>query len=143
MQIHPLDYISLWESCWESCHLELQMGFKPVAMAEWIECLLIVQEVYQLNPGILPLLHAGRQVLHQRWIWCIRCWDAEEACKQEIHTGFEIQGIPHQKSKTGVSVAPQKELMFSKELKKEKKLNSYIFLDLFVYNISQFQISFL
>ena len=31
-----------------------------------------------------------------------------EACKQEIYSGFEIQGRRHQKSKTGVSVVPQK-----------------------------------
>ena len=41
-----------------------------------------------------------------------------------IHPGFEIQGRRHQKSKTEVSVAPQKGLMSSKNLrKKEKKSN--------------------
>ena len=38
----------------------------------------------------------------------------EEAHKQRIHPGFEIQGRHHQKSKTRVSVAPQKGLMSSK-----------------------------
>ena len=32
----------------------------------------------------------------------------------EIHPVFETQGRSHQKSKTGVSLAPQKVLMFSK-----------------------------
>ena len=43
---------------------------------------------------------------------------------QEIHPGFETQGRCHQKSKTGVSVAPRKELMSSKNLKKKKGLNN-------------------
>ena len=36
------------------------------------------------------------------------CW--EICC---IHPGFETQRKSHQKSKTGVSVAPQKELVYS------------------------------
>ena len=39
-----------------------------------------------------------------------------EAHKQGIHPGYETQGRPHQKSKTGVSDAPQKRLMSSKIL---------------------------
>ena len=42
-----------------------------------------------------------------------------------IHPGFETQGRRHQKSKTGVSVAPQKGLVsykiFLKKKKKKKK----------------------
>ena len=42
-------------------------------------------------------------------------WHAgKKACKQGIHPGFETQGRRHQKSKTGVSVAPRKGLMSSK-----------------------------
>ena len=37
------------------------------------------------------------------------------------HSGFETQRRCHQKSKTGVSVAPQKGLMSSKNLKKKKR----------------------
>ena len=50
-------------------------------------------------------------------------WHAgNKACKRGIHSGFKTQGRHHQKSKTGVSVAPQKGLMFSKiEKKKERK----------------------
>ena len=70
-------------------------------------------------------------------------WAAEEACKQEIHTGFETQGIPHQKSKTGVSVAPQKELMFSKELKKRKEIGFIHFPEFIRKKYFEFQISFL
>ena len=40
----------------------------------------------------------------------------EEARKPAIHPGFETQGRRHQKSKTGVSVSPQKELASSKNL---------------------------
>ena len=39
---------------------------------------------------------------------------------QGIYPGFETQGRRHQKSKTGVSVAPRKGLMSSKNLKKKK-----------------------
>ena len=41
----------------------------------------------------------------------------DKACKPGIHLGFEIQSRHHQKSKTGVSVASQKGLMSSKNLK--------------------------
>ena len=37
----------------------------------------------------------------------------EKARKRGIHPGFEPLGRRHQKSKTGVSVAPQKRLMSS------------------------------
>ena len=40
--------------------------------------------------------------------------EGDEAHKQEIHPGFETQRIHHQKSKTWISVAPQKGLMSSK-----------------------------
>ena len=38
----------------------------------------------------------------------------DKARKGGIHPGFETQGRHHQKSKTGVSVAPRKGLMSSK-----------------------------
>ena len=41
-----------------------------------------------------------------------------KARKRGIHPGFETQGRRYQKSKTGVSVAPQKGLMSSKIKKK-------------------------
>ena len=37
----------------------------------------------------------------------------DEDASEGIHPGFETQGRPHQKSKTVVSVAPQKGLMSS------------------------------
>ena len=50
-------------------------------------------------------------------------WHAgDKAHKQGIHPGFETQGRRHQKSKTGVSVAPQKGPVSSKNFKKKKKL---------------------
>ena len=42
----------------------------------------------------------------------------DKACKWEIHTGFVTQGRCHQESKPEVSVARQKGLMFSKQIKK-------------------------
>ena len=47
----------------------------------------------------------------------------DKARKRGIHPGFETQGRRHKKSKTGVSVAPQKGLMSSKNFfKKEDKI---------------------
>ena len=39
--------------------------------------------------------------------------------KEAVHSGFETQRRHHQKSKTGVSVAPQKEIMSSKNFLKK------------------------
>ena len=39
----------------------------------------------------------------------------EKACRKGIHHGFETQGRHHQKSKTGVLVAPRKGLMQAKK----------------------------
>ena len=44
----------------------------------------------------------------------------DKARKQGIHPGFETQGRHHQKSKTGVSVAPQKDSCPPK-IKKKKR----------------------
>ena len=48
---------------------------------------------------------------------------SEEAHKWGFHPGFETQGGRHRKSKIGVSVQPQKGLMYTKKmfLKKRKK----------------------
>ena len=46
--------------------------------------------------------------------------------KKAAHSGFETQRRRNQKSKTGVSVAPQKGLMSSKNLKKKKKFEVLI-----------------
>ena len=58
-----------------------------------------------------------QQVLHQRWIWGSQKWEG----MQEKHPGFENQGRCHQKSKTGISVAPWKGLMSFKKNFKQKK----------------------
>ena len=42
----------------------------------------------------------------------------DEACKQEIHPGFETHCRHHHNSQPGVSVAPQKRLMSFQKLKK-------------------------
>ena len=46
----------------------------------------------------------SQQVLLQRWIW----GSHKQESTQGIHPGFETQGRRHQKSKTGVSMAPTK-----------------------------------
>ena len=46
--------------------------------------------------------------------------ESEKAHKRGIHPGFETQGRRHQKSKTGVSVVPQKGLVFSKNWKNRR-----------------------
>ena len=61
----------------------------------------------------------SQQVLHQRWIWGSHKW---ENMQKGIYPGFETQGRHHQKSKTGVSVAPRKGLMPFKNLIKIKSL---------------------
>ena len=48
----------------------------------------------------------------------------DEACKNGIHFDFETQGRCHQKSKIGVSIAPQKGLISSIFLK--EKVSSII-----------------
>ena len=45
----------------------------------------------------------------------------DKAHKQGIHPSFETQGRRHQKSKTGVSVAPLKGLTSSKNLEEQKE----------------------
>ena len=57
-------------------------------------------------------LHS-QQVSDQAWIWGSHKWQS----MQGIHPGFENHGRHHQKSKTGVLVAPQKGLMSSKIIK--------------------------
>ena len=47
----------------------------------------------------------------------------EETCKRGIHPSFEIHCRRHQKSKTGVSVTSQKELMSSIFFKKKLRFN--------------------
>ena len=45
---------------------------------------------------------------------------ATKHASKGIHSGFETQGRHHQKSKTGVSVVPEKGLMSSKYFFKKK-----------------------
>ena len=48
------------------------------------------------------------------------------ACKRGIHSDFETQRRRHLKSKTGVSAAPQKGLMSSKEFWKKTRLHLHL-----------------
>ena len=65
-----------------------------------------------------------RQVSYQRWIGGIRCAQARKHVSDIIHPGFETQGRCHQKSKTGVSVAPQKGLVSYKLKKKIRQTDT-------------------
>ena len=56
---------------------------------------------------------SGQQVSHQSWIWGFHYMQVTKHASEGIHPGFETQGRRHQKSKTRVSVAPQKGLMLS------------------------------
>ena len=102
------------------------------AVAEWIARLLTVRKVSRLNPSILPLLHmshignvtgchAGHQSAGVAPEMYLRnsLHASDKALKRGIHPGFETQERRHQKSKTGVSVAPQKGLMSSKKFLKK------------------------
>ena len=61
-------------------------------------------------------------------------WHAgNKARKRGIHPGFETQGRRHQKSLTGVSVAPQKGLMSSKNLLKKKRSLEMTYVDMYRY----------
>ena len=69
--------------------------------------------------------HAGRQEVGR----CRTRGESEEKCAgkkacKRVHPGFETQGRRHQKSETGVPVAPQKGHVSSKIKKKKKKKES-------------------
>ena len=72
----------------------------------------VYKYVDQKGPG-------GQEVLHKRWIWVIHCMQATNHIEQLIHPGFQTQDRHHEKSKIGVSVAPQKGLMFYKQFSKK------------------------
>ena len=104
-----------------------------VGKREWytVPCLLsAAQTVVGSSPEASPMLVdtstgtrikktwlPSQQVLHQRWIWGSHKWESV----QGIYPGFETQGRHHQKSKTGVSVAPWKGLMSSKNFFKKSR----------------------
>ena len=50
---------------------------------------------------------------------------------QGIHPGFEIQGRRHQKFKTGVAVAHEKDLCPPRNFKKNKNKNKNLLIDIF------------
>ena len=60
--------------------------------------------------------HAGCQEVGR----CRTRGESQGMCNTYASTGFETQRRHHQKLKTGVSIAPQKGLMSSKNLKKKK-----------------------
>ena len=103
-----------------SCHLlrssrTLYPGFKPhqchyvdqVCGSKWLSCHTGCQEGVASEVNLKNPWHTGRET----------CW-------QGVHPGFETQGRCHQKSNTGVSVAPQKGLMSLKFFKEKRSLKS-------------------
>ena len=72
-----------------------------------------------------------RLVSHQRCIWGICCAQMRKLASKGIHLGFETQGRRHQKSKTGVSMAPKKGLVSYKKFNNNKNL-------LIFYNLKTF-----
>ena len=97
MGSHGFEPQTSTNACGHVCRYVDQKG--SVAMLTSIQSAGVTPEVNLRNS-----LHAG-----------------DKACKQGIHPGFETQGRHYQKSKTGVSVTPQKGLMSSKNFKKNKE----------------------
>ena len=107
----------------------LTMGVvKPVAVAEWLAHLTAMRGGLPMESGILPLLkHACGEAVG--WLATKRSTGVapETNLRERIshmpppsankaaHSGFETERRRHQKSKKGVSMAPQKGLMSSKK----------------------------
>ena len=73
-------------------------------------------------PKPLPMLAdtSVRTWIEKAWLPChTRGESDKQESMQEVHPSFQTQGRCHQGSKTGVSVAPWKGLMSSKNLKKD------------------------
>ena len=63
--------------------------------------------------------HAGRQEVGSEPQGMYITYLSLPSMNKAAHSGFEIQRIHHQKSKTGVSVTPQKGFMSSNNLQKK------------------------
>ena len=108
---------------------------KPVMVAKWLACLTNMREVSQSNLAsyLYWNMHVGKrstaflatkelagvapEVNLREHISCMPLPSVNKAAL----SGFETQRRHHQKSKTGVPVAPQKGLMSSKIKKKHMK----------------------
>ena len=101
-------------------------------VAEWVEHLCSEWEIPHSNPSILPLLtHVGNvtgtampavnRLAGVAPEVNLRSNMQARKHASNIHPGFETQGKGHQKSKTGVSVAPQKGHVSSKKCLKKRK----------------------
>ena len=78
---------------------------------------LINNELPWMRMAGLPCwLPRGQQVSYPRWVWGFHCTQVMKHASHRIHSGFVTQSRHHQKSKTGVSVAPQKGVMSSKKI---------------------------
>ena len=62
----------------------------------------------------------GQQVSHKEGVTCMLLASANKAA----HSGFKTRRRRHQKSKTGLSVAPQKGVMSLKNVQKEYMPNA-------------------
>ena len=102
------------ECLWDSSTLDPELEAQQCLCAStWIKTARL--------PCWLP---RGQQVLYQRWIAVFNCMWATKHTIEGIHPGFKTHGGRHQKSKTGVSVAPQKWLMSSKKFLKRRMHSS-------------------
>ena len=120
--------------------------FEPVAVAEWVARQTAEQEVGSIPPLLkhvcgegdwLPCWHYTlAKVSHQRLIsgnvYHVRLYQVR--IRQNPLSGFETQKRRHQKSKTGVSVAPQMDMCPTKIFKKKKVL-TFLFRPMFVGTI--------
>ena len=93
-----LDLFAIKDDCPTNAHIHLSkyINQKSLTVVLTIKRPAGITEVYLGNP-----LQAG-----------------DQACKWGIHNDFEMQGRRHQKSKIGVSVVPQRGLMYSKIFQK-------------------------
>ena len=88
--------------------LGLSLGLKPHQYS-------YIHKYMDQNSSAAMLATKSQQMLHQRWIWGVHHVQVTKHVSEVVYPGFETLGRPHQKSKTGVSVAPQKGLMSSKK----------------------------
>ena len=109
-------------------------------MAKWVAHLCADQEITYSNPGILPLLSWPYRECYESPCWLLRCWQVlhrrwiwgrahrQESVQVSPPWLWKTQGRHHQKSKIGVSVAPQKgkrTCVLQKLLKKRRWIKLY------------------
>ena len=71
-------------------------------------------------------LPRGQQVSQQRGIWGFHCTQVTKHVSVDIHPSFKTQSRRHQKSKTGISVDPQKVSTMTIPLAVDEKLTLHV-----------------